>query len=223
MTSTQPTLTRTDAGASAAVDMKLEVVVVPVADVDRAKAFYERLGWRMDIDHTTPAGLRVVQVTPPGSATAIILGDAITDALPGPLRELQLVVADIDAAREQLIAAGAKVSEIFHDAGGVFHHDGTAERVIGADPQRRSYGSFTSFDDPDGNGWVLQEVTQRGPGRVASDQTTFASVTDLEGALRRAAAAHGEHERRTGAPDAQWPVWYAEHMAREQSGEELPD
>jgi catechol 2,3-dioxygenase-like lactoylglutathione lyase family enzyme len=222
MTSTQATFSSTDAAASASVDMKLEVVVLPVADVDRAKAFYEGLGWRMDIDHTTPAGLRVVQLTPPGSATAIIIGDQITDAAPGSLRELQLVVADIDAARKRLIASGVEVSEIFHDAGGVFHHAGTAERVIGADPQRRSYGSFASFADPDGNGWVLQEVTQRGPGRVASDQTTFASVADLEGALRRAAAAHGEHERRTGAEDPNWPAWYADHMVREQSGEALP-
>jgi hypothetical protein len=176
----------------------------------------------MDIDHTTPAGLRVVQLTPPGSATAIIIGNEITDAAPGSLRELQLVVADIHDARERLIAVGVEVSEVFHDAGGVFHHAGTAERVVGPDPRRRSYGSFASFEDPDGNGWVLQEVTQRGPGRVAVDQTMFASVADLEGALRRAAEAHGAHETRIGAEDANWPAWYADYMVREQSGEELP-
>ncbi|HEY6759147.1 MAG TPA: VOC family protein [Baekduia sp.] len=220
-TSTQPT-TATASTDEAAVDMKLEVVVVPVADVDRAKAFYAGLGWRVDIDHATPAGLRVVQLTPPGSATAIIIGDRITDAAPGSLREVQLVVADLDVARRRLLAAGAEVSEVFHDAGGVFHHSGSAGRVTGPDPERRSYGSFASFDDPDGNGWVLQEVTQRGLGRVAADRTAFASVADLEGALRRAAVAHGEHERRTGAPDPDWPAWYAEHMVREQSGAALP-
>jgi catechol 2,3-dioxygenase-like lactoylglutathione lyase family enzyme len=223
MTSTQPTDQLDQRAIAGPPDMKLEVVVVPVADVDRAKAFYAGLGWRMDIDHTTPAGLRVVQLTPPGSATAIIVGDGITDAAPGSLRELQLVVADIDAARARLIAAGAAVSEVFHDAGGVFHHAGTAERVTGPDPQRRSYGSFASFADPDGNGWVLQEVTRRGPGRISAEETAFASVADLEGALRRAAAAHGEHEARTGAPDGNWPAWYADYMVREQSGAALPD
>lgn len=219
MSTTQTTRRDDDART---IDMKLEVVVVPVADVDRATAFYAGLGWRMDIDHTTPAGLRVVQLTPPGSAAAIIIGNGITDAVPGSLRELQLIVADIDAARGRLMAAGADVSEVFHDVGGVFHHAGVAERVIGPDPQRRSYGSFASFDDPDGNGWILQEVTERGPGRVSAEQTTFASVADVEAALRRAALAHGEHERRSGTTDDDWPAWYAEHIVREQSGTQLP-
>jgi len=147
------------------VDFRLEVVVLPVADVDRAKRFYMGLGWRVDIDHTTPELLRVVQLTPPGSAASIIIGDGITDAEPGSVSELQLVVTDIYVARAQLTAAGVHVSEVFHDRGGLFHHAGTAGRIAGQHPTKRSYGSFASFEDPDGNGWILQEVTERAPGR----------------------------------------------------------
>jgi len=147
------------------VDMKLEVVVVPVADVDRAKRFYESLGWRMDIDHVAGEDFRVVQLTPPGSEASIIIGNGITAAVPGSVEGLQLVVADITAARHELAGRGIEVSEVFHDAGGVFHHAGTDGRAAGPDPQRGDYGSFASFSDPDGNGWLLQEVRTRAPGR----------------------------------------------------------
>jgi catechol 2,3-dioxygenase-like lactoylglutathione lyase family enzyme len=165
MTRTQTDLDAASQRRQPTVEMKLEVVVVPVADVDRAKRFYEGLGWRMDIDHTTPEQLRVVQLTPPGSGASIILGAGITDAEPGSIRELQLVVTDIEVARADLIARGVDVSEVFHDRDGFFHHSGTDARVPGTDPERRSYGSFASFSDPDGNGWILQEVTERAPGR----------------------------------------------------------
>ncbi|MGW3960001.1 VOC family protein [Amycolatopsis sp. NPDC005003] len=204
------------------MDMKLEVVVVPVADVDRAKAFYTALGWRLDADVATDENFRVVQVTPPGSPASVIFGTSVTAQAPGTAQGLHLVVDDVEAARDELKRLGADPSEVFHDAGGVFHHAGTDARVPGPDPRRASYGSFLSFDDPDGNGWVLQEITTRLPGRVDPAVTTFASAADLAGALRRAAAAHGEHEARTGAADPDWPDWYAEHMVREQSGAELP-
>jgi catechol 2,3-dioxygenase-like lactoylglutathione lyase family enzyme len=147
------------------MDMKLEVVVVPVADVDRAKRFYEQLGWRQDIDYVGSADFRVVQFTPPGSECSIIFGKGITSAVPGSAQGLQLIVFDIEAARNQLVGRGVEVSELFHDVGGIFHHAGTAEQAPGPDPQRRSYGSFASFSDPDGNGWFIQEVRQRAPGR----------------------------------------------------------
>jgi len=147
------------------VDMKLEVVVVPVADVDRAKRFYEALGWRMDIDHVAGDDFRVVQLTPPGSEASIIIGTGITTAVPGAVDALQLVVPDIEAARAELAGRGVDVSEVFHDEGGVFHHAGTAGRAAGPDPEHGDYGSFASFSDPDGNGWILQEVRTRAPGR----------------------------------------------------------
>jgi catechol 2,3-dioxygenase-like lactoylglutathione lyase family enzyme len=145
--------------------MRLEVVVVPVSDVDRAKAFYEGLGWRMDIDYVSSNDVRVVQLTPPGSPASIIIGTGITDAAPGSVDGLQLVVDDIEAAHAELAGRGADVSEVFHDVGGIFHHAGTIGRVPGPAPERATYGSFTSFGDPDGNGWIVQEVTQRAPGR----------------------------------------------------------
>jgi catechol 2,3-dioxygenase-like lactoylglutathione lyase family enzyme len=145
--------------------MKLEVAIVPVSDVDRAKAFYEALGWRMDIDYVNSDGFRVVQLTPPGSPASIVIGDGITDAAPGSVDGLQLVVQDVEAARDELARRGADISEVFHDAGGIFHHAGTAGRVPGHAPERANYGSFASFSDPDGNGWIVQEVTQRAPGR----------------------------------------------------------
>ena len=147
------------------MDMKLEVVVVPVSDVDRAKEFYQGLGWRLDADFATGKDFRVVQLTPPGSQCSIIFGTGITSAAPGSADGLQLVVDDIDAARAELTEHGAEVSEVFHDAGGVFHHAGTEGRVPGPAPEHQSYGSFASFSDPDGNGWLLQEITTRLPGR----------------------------------------------------------
>ncbi|MDQ0757592.1 VOC family protein [Streptomyces canus] len=147
------------------MDMKLEVVVIPVADVDRSKSFYEGLGWRLDADFTADDGLRVVQVTPPGSACSVIFGRDVSAAAPGSAEGLHLVVSDIEAAREKLARAGADVSEVFHDAGGVFHHAGQKARVSGPDPQRGSYASYLSFTDPDGNGWIVQEITERLPGR----------------------------------------------------------
>ncbi|MGX1542411.1 VOC family protein [Streptomyces adustus] len=205
------------------MDMKLEVVVVPVSDVDRAKEFYTALGWRLDADVVTGEDFRVVQVTPPGSPASVIFGTSVTDQAPGSARGLHLIVDDIDAARDELKRRGAEPSEVFHDAGGVFHHAGTDARVPGPDPQRSSYGSFLSFSDPDGNGWILQEITTRLPGRLDPASTAFASTEDLVGALRRAAAAHGKHEARTGAEDPDWPDWYARYMVADQAGKELPE
>jgi catechol 2,3-dioxygenase-like lactoylglutathione lyase family enzyme len=147
------------------VDVKLEVVVVPVSDVDRAKEFYEGLGWRLDADFETGDDFRVIQLTPPGSPCSIIFGTGITTAAPGSVEGLHLIVSDIEAARAELVSRGAEVSAVFHDAGGVFHRAGTTGREPGPDPQHRSYASFASFSDPDGNGWILQEVTTRLPGR----------------------------------------------------------
>jgi catechol 2,3-dioxygenase-like lactoylglutathione lyase family enzyme len=203
------------------VTMKLEVVVLPVSDVDRAKRFYESAGFRLDADFPVGNDFRVVQLTPPGSDASIIFGEGVTAAEPGSTEALQLVVSDIESARAELIRRGTDVSEVFHDAGGVFHHAGTEARVAGPAPERGSYGSFASFSDPDGNTWVLQEVTTRLPGRL-TPQTTYPSGGDLSQALQRAAAAHGEHEARTGEADANWPDWYAEYMVRERAGEELP-
>jgi catechol 2,3-dioxygenase-like lactoylglutathione lyase family enzyme len=155
----------TEAPRLGTVEMKLEVVVLPVADVDRAKGFYESLGWRLDADFVAADGLRVVQVTPPGSEAAVIFGDRITAATPGSVDGLQLTVFDIDAARADLADRGVDVSEVFHDAGGIFHHAGTEGRAAGPAPDHADYGSFASFSDPDGNGWLLQEVKVRAPGR----------------------------------------------------------
>jgi catechol 2,3-dioxygenase-like lactoylglutathione lyase family enzyme len=221
MSSTQMNGSATRTNGAATMDMKLEVIVLPVSDVDRAKDFYAGLGWRLDADFPVGDDFRVVQLTPPGSDASIIFGDGVTSARPGSIEGLQLVVSDIEAARTELAAHGADVSEVFHDAGGVFHHAGGESRVSGPAPGRGSYGSWVSFDDPDGNGWVLQEVTTRLPGRVAG-QTTYASAADLSEALLRAALAHGEHEKRTGEHDEQWPAWYAEYMVSERAGEELP-
>ena len=209
------------------VDMKLEVVVIPVSDVDRAKAFYQRLGWRLDAEFGGGNDFRIMQFTPPGSGCSVIFGKGITGAAPGSAQGLYLVVADIEAAREGLLRRGVAISEVFHDQADV--HAGTDEpylfgrhRVSGRDPERRSYRSFASFHDPDGNGWLLQEVTTRLPGRIDSAATTCASTADLASALRRAEAAHGEHEKRTGQRDANWPDWYAAYMVAEQSGGPLP-
>jgi catechol 2,3-dioxygenase-like lactoylglutathione lyase family enzyme len=155
----------TEAALTAVMNMKLEVVVLPVADVDRAKAFYEQLEWRLDADFPIHDGYRIVQLTPPGSEAWIIFGEGLTDAAPGSTQGLQLTVYDVDVARDALVARGVDVSEIFHDVTGAFHHAGTAGRVTGPDPARSDYGSFASFSDPDGNGWLLQEVKTRAPGR----------------------------------------------------------
>ena len=204
------------------MDFKLELVVVPVSDVDRAKAFYTGLGWRLDADIATDEKFRVVQLTPPGSPASIIFGSSVTDQAPGSAQGLHLIVSDIDAAHDELKRLGAEPSEVFHDAGGIFHHNGTEARVTGPAPDHGSYGSFLSFSDPDGNGWLLQEITNRLPGRVDPTTTAFATTADLAAALRRAAAAHGEHEARTGEEDVNWPDWYADYMVKEQAGAELP-
>jgi catechol 2,3-dioxygenase-like lactoylglutathione lyase family enzyme len=207
-------------------DMKLEVVVIPVADVDRAKAFYAQLGWRLDADFAGEEW-RVIQFTPPGSGCSIIFGKNVTAAAPGSTQGLYLIVSDIEAARNELLGRGVEISEVFHGAGD--EHAGTDQpylfgrrRIGGPDPEHRSYQSYASFSDPDGNGWLLQEVTTRLPGRVSASDTVFTSSNELAAALRRAAAAHGEHEQRTGQHDAGWPDWYAEHIVREQAGKELP-
>jgi len=203
------------------IDMKLEVVVIPVSDVDRAKSFYTGLGWRLDADVSGADGFRVVQVTPRGSPCSVIFGSNVTAAVPGSAQGLHLIVSDIEMAHAALAAHGVEMSDVFHDAGGVFHHKGTDRRLHGPHPSRASYGSFASFTDPDGNGWLFQEVTTRLPGRV--EAATFSSAADLANALRRAAEAHGEHEKRTGGKhDEAWPDWYAEYMVSEQSGSTLP-
>src|SRR4051812_1267926 len=204
------------------LDMKLEVVVLPVSDVDEAKRFYASLGWREDADFATTDAFRVVQMTPPGSEASVIFGKGITSAAPGSVEDLQLTVFDIDRARDELIDRGVAVSDVFHDAGGVFHHAGEESRVAGPAPEHADYGSFASFRDPDGNGWLLQEIKVRLPGRVDAAQTRYDGASDLAEALRRAAAAHGEHEARTGEADADWPAWYAEYMVAERAGDELP-
>jgi catechol 2,3-dioxygenase-like lactoylglutathione lyase family enzyme len=195
------------------VDMKLEVITIPVSDVDRAKEFYGGLGWRLDADFRN-GGDRAVQFTPPGSQCSIHFGRNA----PGSTQGLFLIVSDIQAARDDLVRRGVEVSEVFHFANGPAPFGG---QVSGIAPDHLSYGSYATFSDPDGNGWVLQEITTRLPGRVAGD-TTYASTGDLSQALRRVEAAHGEHEKRTGQRDANWPDWYAEYMVREQSGEGLP-
>jgi catechol 2,3-dioxygenase-like lactoylglutathione lyase family enzyme len=211
----------------ARVEMKFEVVVIPVSDVDRAKEFYARLGWRLDADFANGEDWRVIQFTPPGSGCSVIFGKNVTAAAPGSAQGLYLIVSDIEAAREELLRRGVKISEVFHEAGGVYA--GPDEpylfgrlRVSGPDPEQRSYRSFASFSDPDGNGWLFQEVTTRLAGRIDSAKTTFASANDLASALRRAASAHGKHEERTGKRDENWPDWYAAYIVAEQTGGELP-
>ena len=209
------------------VDMKLEIVVIPVSDVDRAKAFYGGLGWRLDADFDNGKDFRVVQFTPPGSGCSVIFGRNVTEAAPGSAQGLYLIVSDLAAARGELLGRGVKISEVFHNAG---VYAGSDEpylfgrvRISGPDPGHGSYRSFASFSDPDGNGWLFQEITTRLPGRIDSAVTSFASASDLASAMRRASVAHGEHEKRTGGQrDENWPDCYAEYMAPEQSGEEPP-
>lgn len=198
------------------VDLKLEVVAIPVADVERAKRFYvDQLGWRLDADFAAGDQFRGIQVTPPGSPCSMHFGKGVTPAEPGSARGLYLVVTDIEAARAELVDRGVAVTEVIHRAPG-------QPPVKGRDPQGRSYFSVATFSDPDGNGWVLQEVTARLPGRVVGDDTKFGSLNDLANAMRRAEAAHGEHEKRIGQRDADWPSWYATYMIAEQSGKPLP-
>jgi len=223
-TATQKQTTEVKAATS---DMKLEIVVIPVSDVDRAKEFYAKLGWRLDADYAAPTGdFRVIQLTPPGSSCSVIFGKNVTAAVPGSAQGLYLVVSDIEAARKELLARGVDVSGVFHNEGVYSGSDAPyifgSVRVNGSDPARDSYRSFASFRDPDGNGWLFQEITARRPGRIDSGVTSFASTNDLADAMRRAEAAHGEHEKRIGAADPDWPHWYAKYMAAEQSGAELP-
>jgi len=206
-------------------DLKLEVVVIPVSDVDRSKEFYAGLGWRLDADFPFENGFRVVQLTPPGSGCSVQFGSNITTAAPGSAQGIYLIVSDIQAARDELAARGANVSEVFHPGapGAQFQPDGDSGRASGPADDHATYSSFATFTDPDGNGWLLQEVTTRLPGRIDAAQTAYASTADLASAMRRASAAHGEHEKRTGEEDANWPDWYADYMVKEQAGQELPE
>jgi len=203
------------------LDMGLEVVVLPVSDVERAKEFYASLGWRLDADVAAGDDFRLVQLTPPGSGCSVQFGINLTSAAPGSAQGSYLIVSDIEAARKGLLARGVGVSEVFHEGtrGARSHEDG---HVNGPSPDRSSYGSFASFSDPDGNGWVVQEVTARLPGRIDPTNTSLTTAGDLANALRRASAAHGEHEKRIGRADPNWPDWYADYMVREQAGQELP-
>jgi len=210
----------------ARVDMKLEIVVIPVSDVDRAKEFYGRLGWRLDADFAAGDDFRVIQFTPPGSGCSVIFGKNVTAAALGSAQGLYLIVSGSEAARNELLGCGVEISEVFHSDG---VYTGTDEpylfgrqRASGPDPEHRSYRSFASFSDPDGNGWLLQEITTRLPGRIDPAATSFGSASDLASALQRAEAAHGQHEKRTGKRDENWPDWYAEYMAAEQAGTGLP-
>jgi catechol 2,3-dioxygenase-like lactoylglutathione lyase family enzyme len=204
-----------DAGV-ARVDTKFEVALIPVSDVDRAKGFYTRLGWRLDDDLVMGNDFRVVQLTPPGSGCSISFGKGITEAAPGSFRG-GLIVSNIEAAHKELVARGIEASEVFH--GSPFSPAG---RISGPDPERQSYRSYVAFEDPDGNAWIVQEVTRRTRGRIDPTTTTFASANDLASAMWRAAAAHGKHEESNGQRDSNWPDWYAAYMAAEQAGTELP-
>jgi catechol 2,3-dioxygenase-like lactoylglutathione lyase family enzyme len=204
--------------------MKFEAVVIPVSDVDRAKAFYARLGWRLDADFRFDNGFRIVQFTPPGSGCSVQFGSNVTSAVPGAAQGLYLVVFDIEAARAELAARAVEVSDVFHAVtpGAQFQPDGTSGRVTGPAADHATYSSFATFKDPDGNGWLLQEVTTRLPGRIDPVTTSFGSASDLASALRRAEAAHGENEKRIGKADPNWPDWYAQYMIAEQTGTGLP-
>jgi catechol 2,3-dioxygenase-like lactoylglutathione lyase family enzyme len=224
MTSTSTGTDATSTEHAATPDLKLEAVVIPVSDVDRSKAFYQGLDWRLDADFAFDNGFRVVQLTPPGSPASVQFGTQITTAEPGSAQGLYLVVSDIQAARDELAARGVEISEVFHPGapGAQFQPADPERRVAGRADDGSSYGSFATFADPDGNTWLLQEVTTRLPGRIDTSTTSYASVDDLMQALIRAATAHGEHEKKTGEYDEQWPAWYAAYMVAEQSGAELP-
>jgi len=199
----------------AAIAYKLEAIVIPVSDVDRAKNFYVGLGWRVDADFVISDALRLLQLTPPGSPCSIHFGKGLTAASPGSAQGMYLVVSDIEAARADLISRGAKVSELFHRLPG-------QEPQPGLDPKRQTYSTYATFDDPDGNRWLLQEVTRRLPGRVDPGNITYTSASDIQAALWRAALAHGEHEKKIGGRDENWPEWYAAYMASEATGTQPP-
>ena len=224
MSTTEAHTTSSDASVGK-IDMKLEIQIIPVSDVDRSKEFYERLGWRLDADDAPLDGLRIVQLTPPGSAASITFGLGLTTAAPGSA-EGGLIVSDIEAAHDELVARGIDVSDIWH--GPPFPVEA---RMPGVDPERTSYGSFFYFNDPDHNTWLVQEVTTRLPGRMNDAETGYASTADLQGALRRAEAAHREHDRHNGhgftllhrlSQNENWPAWYAAYMVAEQAGTDLP-
>jgi catechol 2,3-dioxygenase-like lactoylglutathione lyase family enzyme len=203
------------------IDTKLEVIAIPVSDVDKSKAFYAGLGWRLDADFDNGKDFRVIQFTPPGSGCSVVFGRNVTTSVPGSVQGL-LVVSDIEAARAELVSRGVEAGEVFHCAIGFgCRFPGRPGRVVDRHPERLSYGSYVSFSDPDGNSWDIQEVTTRRPGRVTGD-TTYSSESDLSHAMRRAAAAHGQHEKRTGRADPNWADWYAEYMVREQTGQAPP-
>ncbi len=208
----------------ARVDLKLEAVVIPVSDVDRAKEFYSKLGWRLDADFAFDNGFRIVQFTPPGSGCSVQFGTKITQAAPGSAQGLYLIVSSIEAARAALAARAVKISDVFHSEtpGAQFQPDGARGRISGPAANHATYGSFATFSDPDGNGWLLQEVTKRLPGRIEPGATSFGTTSELASAFRRAEAAHGEHEKRIGNADPNWPEWYAAYMVAEQAGTELP-
>ena len=218
LTNNQPVST-----PAAVVDLKLEVVIIPVSDVDRAKEFYSELGWRLDADFQFDNGFRVVQFTPPGSMCSVQFGTNLTTVAPGSVQDTYLVVSDIEAARNEIVSHGVEVTEVFHPStpGAQFQPEGEGNRVKGLAAGHTSYGSFATFSDPDGNRWLLQEVTTRLPGRVDGN-TMYSSTAELSLALQRAAKAHGEHEARTGKADPNWPDWYAEYLVGEQSGGKLP-
>lgn len=211
---------------TAVTALKLEAVVIPVADVDRSKKFYDGLGWRLDADFEFDNGFRVVQFTPPGSPASIQFGTNITTAEPGTAEGLYLVVSDVQKARDALEAQGADISDVFHpDAPGAQFRPLSGDgRLAGSADDRASYGSFASFADPDGNTFLLQEVTTRLPGRIDGTEASYATTSDLTEALKRAATAHGEHEARNGGEyDEAWPEWYATYMVAELHGEPLPE
>jgi catechol 2,3-dioxygenase-like lactoylglutathione lyase family enzyme len=191
----------------AKVEVNLEVVVIPVSDVDRAREFYAKLGWRLDADFKFDNGFRVVQFTPPGSGCSMQFGTKITSAAPGSMQGTYLIVSDIGAARKELVARGVEVSDVFHAVtpGAQFQPAGNGGRLSGPAPDHASYSSFATFSDPDGNSWLLQEITTRLPERIEAEATTYASPNDLADALRRAEAAHGQHEALTGQSDKNWP------------------
>jgi catechol 2,3-dioxygenase-like lactoylglutathione lyase family enzyme len=209
---------------TARVPLKLEVVIIPVSDVDRSKAFYAKLGWRLDADFAFDNGFRVVQFTPPGSACSVQFGSKITSASPGSAQRLYLIVSDIEAARNELAALGIDIGEVFHPAapGAQFRSGDAGGRVNGPAPDHATYSSFATFVDPDGNSWLLQEITNRLPGRIDPGVTSFGSTNELSATMRRASVAHGQHEMRIGAADPNWPDWYAAYMVAEQAGTELP-
>jgi catechol 2,3-dioxygenase-like lactoylglutathione lyase family enzyme len=211
MSTTQVSSNASENASVKNVDMKLEVVTIPVSDVDRATEFYVGLGWRQDV---TPPGSGIVQLTPSGSSCSVQFGTNRTSAAPGSAQNMFLIVSDIEAVHDYLVGRGVEVSEVFHI--------GPDGQVSGVAPDHASYGSLATFSDPDGNRWLLQEITTRLPGRIDSAATTFGSASDLADAMRRASVAHGEHEQRIGEADENWPEWYAAYMAAEQSGEELP-